>query len=76
MFWTFYVISVIYCFYHLTKRWSRDVRTGGLGINPGLDSLAVVMLAPILMVVDVTLTWVRIYKEAEEARRRGSKRKM
>ena len=47
--------------------------TGGLGINPGLDSMAVVMLAPVLMVVDVTLTWIRLYKEAEEARRKKDK---
>ena len=46
---------------------------GGLGITPGLDSIAILMLAPILMVVDVTLTWIRIYKEAEEARRRNNK---
>jgi len=43
---------------------------GGLGISPGLDTLAVLFLAPILMVVDVTLTWIRIYKEAEEVRRK------
>ena len=73
MFWTFYIISVIYCFYHLAKRWNRDVMPGGLGINPGLDSLAVLFLAPVLMVVDITLTWVRIYKEAEEARRKKDK---
>jgi hypothetical protein len=46
---------------------------GGLGINPGLDSIAVLMLAPILMVVDVILTWIRLYKEAEEARRKKDK---
>ena len=73
MFWTFYVISVIYCFYQISKRWNRDVMAGGLGINPGLDSLAIIMLAPILMVVDVTLTWIRLYKEAEEARRKNNK---
>jgi hypothetical protein len=73
MFWIFYVISVVYCFYYLIKRWNRDVMTGGLGINPGLDSMAVVMLAPVLMVVDVTLTWIRLYKEAEEARRKKDK---
>jgi hypothetical protein len=73
MFWTFYVISAIYCFYHLSKRWNRDVMPGGLGINPGLDTLAVLFLAPVLMVVDVILTWIRIYKEAEEARRKNNK---
>jgi hypothetical protein len=46
---------------------------GGLGINPGLDSISVLVLAPILMVVDVTLTWIRLYKEAEEARRKKDK---
>ncbi len=73
MFWTYYVISVIYCFYQISKRWKSDVMAGGLGINPGLDSLAIIILAPILMVVDVTLTWVRLYKEAEEARRKKDK---
>jgi hypothetical protein len=73
MFWIFYVISVAYCIYHLSKRWNRDVMPGGLGINPGLDTLAVLFLAPVLMVVDVTLTWIRIYKEAEEARRKRDK---
>jgi len=32
----------------------------------------VLFLAPVLAVVDVTLTWIRIYKEAEEARRRNN----
>jgi len=63
----------VYCFYHLIKRWNRDAMPGGLGINPGLDSISVLMLAPILMVVDVTLTWIRLYKEAEEARRKKDK---
>jgi hypothetical protein len=33
----------------------------------------VLFLAPVLAVVDVTLTWIRLYKEAEEARRNQSK---
>jgi hypothetical protein len=32
----------------------------------------VLFIAPVLAVVDVTLTWIRIYKEAEEARRRNN----
>jgi hypothetical protein len=32
----------------------------------------VVLLAPVLAVIDVSLTWIRIYKEAEEARRRNT----
>ncbi len=46
---------------------------GGLGISPGLDTLGLLIMCWILAPVDVFLTWVRIYKEAEEARRNNSK---
>jgi len=55
------------------RKWNRDVRSGGLGITPGLDTLGILIMAPILAPVDIVLTWVRIYKEAEEARRNQSK---
>ena len=47
---------------------------GGLGITPGLDSLAFLIMCWVLAPVDVFLTWVRLYKEAEEARRDNDKR--
>ncbi len=43
--------------------------SGGLGISPGLESLALIIMCWILAPVDVFLTWVRVYKEAEEVRR-------
>ena len=43
-----------------------------IGVSPGLDAIMVVILAPALAVVDLSLTWIRMYKEAEEARRRGN----
>ncbi len=73
MFWTFYVVSVIYCFIQVSKRWRRDAMPGGLGISPGLDTLAILFLAPFLMLVDAILTWIKLYKEAEEARRKQTK---
>jgi hypothetical protein len=30
----------------------------------------VIMIGPVLAIIDISLTWIRIYKEAEEARRR------
>ena len=73
MFWTIYVISIIYCFYQLVKRYNAtNLRGGGLDSAPGLDGIMVLFLAPVLAVVDVTLTWIRLYKEAEEARRRNT----
>jgi hypothetical protein len=73
MFWTIYVISVIYCFYQLVKRYrATDLRGGGLDSAPGLDGIMILFLAPVLAAVDVTLTWIKLYKEAEEARRRNN----
>lgn len=73
MFWTFYAVSVVYCFIQVSKRWRQDAMPGGLGINPGLDTLAILFLAPFLMLVDATLTWIKLYGEAEEARRKQTK---
>ena len=73
MFWTIYVISVIYCFYQLVKRYNAtNLRGGGLDSAPGLDAVMVLFIAPVLAVVDVTLTWIKLYKSAEEARRRNN----
>ena len=74
MFWTIYTVSVIYCFYQLVKRYrATDLRGGGLDSAPGLDAVMVIFLAPASVVVDVTLTWIKLYKAAEEARRNQSK---
>ncbi len=74
MFWTIYVVSVIYCFYQLVKRYNEtNLRGGGLDSAPGLDAIMVLFLAPVLAIVDVSLTWIRLYKEAEEVRRNKNK---
>jgi len=74
MFWIIYVVSVIYCFYQLVKRYrATDLRGGGLDSAPGLDAIMVLFLAPVLATVDVSLTWIRLYKEAEEVRRNKNK---
>ena len=72
MFLTYYLICLAYCIYQLSKRWRRDVMDGGLGITPGLDLLMVMVMAWVLAPVDIALTWIRLYREAEEARRRNN----
>ena len=69
MFWTYYLVCLAYCLVMSIKRWNRDVMSGGLGISPGLDTLGILIMCWILAPVDITLTWIRIYKDAEEARR-------
>jgi hypothetical protein len=54
------------------RKWNKNVMAGGLGISPGLDSIALLMMCWILAPIDIFLTWVRIYKEAEESRRNQS----
>ena len=69
IFWTYYVICFIYCVIMSIRKWNRDVRAGGLGISPGLDTIALLIMCWLLAPIDLFLTWVRVYKEAEEARR-------
>ena len=73
IFWTYYVICLAYCIFMSIRRWSKDVMAGGLGISPGLDTLGLLMMCWILAPVDIFLTWVRLYKEAEEIRRKNNK---
>ena len=72
IFWTYYAICFIYCAVMSIRKWNRDVRAGGLGISPGLDTMALLIMCWALAPVDIFLTWVRVYKEAEEARRNQS----
>ena len=73
MFWTYYLFCLTYCLIMSVKKWNRDALSGGLGISPGLDTLGVLIMCWILAPVDITLTWIRLYKEAEEVRRNKTK---
>ncbi len=72
MFWTYYAICVIYCFYQLFTKYQNRYNEGMIGLSPGLDSIMVVMMAWVLAPIDVSLTWIRWYREAEESRRRAT----
>ena len=67
----YYVICIIYCFYQLNKKY----KTRGIDYvtSPEMDSIMVLMMAWVLAPVDVSITWIRMVKEAEEARIRNQK---
>ena len=67
---TYYIICIIYCFYQLNKKYKRD---GFEYSSPELDSIMVLIMAWVLAPIDVSITWIRMVKEAEEARIRQSK---
>ena len=66
-----WVVSAIYCVFKLFKRSKNISLDGVIGYSPGLEVVMVIILGPLLAVIDISLTWIRIYKEAEEARRRS-----
>jgi len=72
MFLVIYLVSVFYCIWRMVRSYVK--RNGGdvVYATPGLETLAIIVMAPVLMVVDVTLTWIRLYSEAEKARRNNS----
>ena len=69
----YYVMCVIYCLYQLFKNLSQRYSDDPTGGSPELDTIMVMMMAWVLAPVDVSLTWIRWYKEAEIARRNQSK---
>jgi hypothetical protein len=76
MYLYFHIICVIYCYYQLIKKYRKISNPGMIGVSPGLDTIMVLVLAPALAVVDLSLTWIRLYREAEEARIRNDEKKV
>ena len=73
MFIAYYILCVIYCFYQLFKNLDKRYDGSLTASSPELDTIMVIVMAWILAPIDVSLTWIRWYKEAEQARRRQTK---
>ena len=60
-----YILSVVYCVYKMYK--SNSARhEDPLYATPALETLAILVMAPLMMVVDVSMTWIRLYKERKQ----------
>jgi hypothetical protein len=68
---TYYVICIVYCFYQLNKKYKA--KGINYGTSPEMDAIMVLMMAWVLAPVDVSMTWIRMVKEAEQARINQSK---
>jgi hypothetical protein len=63
----YYVICIIYCFYQLNVKYKER----GIDYSsPEMDAIMVLVMAWALAPVDVSITWIKMVKAAEEARRR------
>jgi len=70
MFITYYIICIIYCFYQLNKKYNQR----GLDYaSPEMDAIMVLIMAWVLAPVDISITWIKMVKEAEQARINQSK---
>jgi len=67
---SYYIICVIYCFYQLNVKYKQR---GTDYSSPEMDAIMVLVMAWVLAPVDVSLTWIRMVKEAEQARINQSK---
>jgi hypothetical protein len=67
---SYYIICVIYCFYQLNVKYKQR---GVEYSSPEMDAIMVLVMAWVLAPVDVSITWIKIVKAAEEARIRQSK---
>ncbi len=64
-----YTISIIYCVSKMYRSYQKRYEGDPLGPTPALDTLAIMVMAPVLMAVDVSMTWIRKYKEGKEAKK-------
>ena len=74
MIWYIYIISISYCIWKMSKGYKRNFGKGNpIGPTPGLETLFILPFAPVLAVVDVSLTWIRRFHEVEEYKIRNNK---
>jgi hypothetical protein len=66
----YYILCIIYCFYRLNVKYKER---GTEYSSPELDAIMVLIMAGILAPVDVSITWIRMVKKAEEARIRQNR---
>jgi hypothetical protein len=67
----YYVICIIYCFYQLNVKYKER---GVEYASPELDAIMVLIMAWVLAPIDVSITWIKMVKEAEEAKIRQNKK--
>lgn len=74
MVWYVYIVSISYCLWRMSKGYNKSYGKGNpIGPTPGLETLFIIPFAPVLAAVDVSLTWIRLVKESEEAKRRNER---
>lgn len=61
-----YIISIVYCVWRMTVSYQRKNEADPTYATPALETLAILVMAPVLMAVDISFTWIRKYKERRQ----------
>jgi len=64
--WLVWLVSIAYCIYRLSKRYKKSSLDGITGYQPGLDMLAVLVMAPVLMIVDMIVNLYRHFRDEKK----------
>jgi hypothetical protein len=73
MIWYIYIVSIAYCIWRMSVSYKHHFGNSPIGPTPGLETLFIIPFAPVLAIIDASLTWIRLVKEAEEAKRRSNR---
>ena len=61
-----YLICLFYCTIQLIKKYRKITDKTIIDNISGLEFLIILIFCPIISIVDVSLTWIKIYKEYEK----------
>ena len=65
MIWYIYIASITYCIWRMSVSYNKKYGNDPIGPTPGLETLFILIFAPLLAAIDASMTWIRWYKHAE-----------
>ena len=60
-----YLVSIVYCIWKMTRSYMKRNEIDPTYASPGLETLAILLMAPVLMAVDISTTWINRYKASK-----------
>lgn len=74
MIWFIYIVSITYCIWRMSKGYKKSFGEGNpIGPTPGLETLFILPFAPVLAVLDISISWIKWCNEEEDSKIRNNK---
>lgn len=65
MLFIIYLVSIVYCVWKMTRSYMKTNEVDPTYASPGLETLAILLMAPLLMAVDISATWINRYRASK-----------